>query len=110
MEIRKQPGYVWKHEISEEDLALINDLAKTALSPDQLYTFAVRLCDNEVDRDWERFDRPALDSLSRLFVDGAVPGGLRYGGGGCVLVFEGIRVYAPQREKQRPDPGDRGRH
>lgn len=68
MEIRKQPGYVWKHEISEEDLALINDLAKTALPPDQLYTFAVRLCDNEVDRDWERFDRPALDSLSRLFV------------------------------------------
>lgn len=68
MQIRKQPGYVWKHEISEEDLGLINELAKTALPPDQIYTFAVRLCDNEVDRDWERFDRPALDSLAKLFV------------------------------------------
>lgn len=68
MEIRKQPGYVWKHEISEEDLALINELAKTAMPPDQIYTFAVRLCDNEVDRDWERFDRLALNSLAKLFV------------------------------------------
>ena len=35
---------------------------------DQVYTFAVRLCDNEVDRDWERFDQEALEELSRLFV------------------------------------------
>ena len=93
MEIRKQPGYAWKHEISEEDLGLINELAKTALPPDQLYTFAVRLCDNEVDRDWERFDRASLDSHLRPQLvrrgpdgqnlqDGAVPGGGPDGGGG----------------------------
>ncbi len=30
--------------------------------------FAVKLCDNEVDRDFERFDRAALEKLSELFV------------------------------------------
>ena len=68
MEVRKQPGYVWRHEISQEDLALINGLAKNELAPEQIYTFAVRLCDNEVDRDWERFDLPALEVLAELFV------------------------------------------
>ena len=68
MDVRKQPGYAWKHEVSAEDLGLINELAKSELTPEQVYTFAVRLCDNEVDRDWERFDRPALDSLAKLFV------------------------------------------
>ena len=68
MEVRKQPGYVWRHEISQEDLALVNGLAKSDLAPEQIYTFAVRLCDNEVDRDWERFDLPALEVLAGLFV------------------------------------------
>ena len=68
MDVKKQPGGVIRHSASQEDMGLINALAKTALSPKQVYTFAVRLCDNEVDRDWERFDRPALQALSRLFV------------------------------------------
>jgi len=54
--------------VSREDLILINRLTKSELGPDQVYTFAVRLCDNEVDRDWERFDQEALEELSRLFV------------------------------------------
>lgn len=66
--VTKQPGSVIRHQVSQEDMALINALAKTALTPEQVYTFAVRLCDNEIDRDFERFDRPALESLSRLFV------------------------------------------
>ncbi len=54
--------------VSEEDLALINALAKTELQQDQVYTFTVRLCDNEIDRDFERFDTPALYTLGELFV------------------------------------------
>ena len=51
-----------------EDLALINRFAKTPLTADQVYTFSIRLCDNEVDRDFERFDPAALEALSQLFV------------------------------------------
>ena len=68
MDVKKQPGCVMEHQISQEDMDLINSLAKTTLTPEQVYTFAVRLCDNEVDRDWERFDIPALSILSQLFV------------------------------------------
>lgn len=50
----------------DNDLLLINQLAKTALSEDQVYTFSLRLCDNEIDRDLERFSPDALDELGRL--------------------------------------------
>ena len=68
MEIRKEPGSVIQHSVSSEDLVLINRLAKSELTASQVYTFAIRLCDNEVDRDWERFDLEGLETLSRLFV------------------------------------------
>lgn len=68
MDIRKEPGSVSRHKIEREDMLLINQLARGELTPDQVYTFSIRLCDNEVDRDWERFDESALESLSRLFV------------------------------------------
>ena len=68
MDVRKEPGCVIRHNVSREDLILINQISKSELNPDQVYTFAVRLCDNEVDRDWERFDPDALVELSRLFV------------------------------------------
>ena len=51
-----------------EDLALINGLAKAELTAEQVYVFTLRLCDNEVDRDFERFDSEALERLGELFV------------------------------------------
>lgn len=68
MDIRKTPGSVTRHSVDREDMALINRLAKTELTPEQVYTFAVRLCDNEVDRDFERFDGAALERLGELFL------------------------------------------
>ena len=59
----------WKGlEVTAEDLALINRLAKAELEAEQVYAFAVRLCDNEVDRDFERFDEEALERLGELMV------------------------------------------
>lgn len=55
-------------QIAEGDMALINAQAKTPLAPEQIYTFAVRLCDNQVDRDFERFPRKSLERLAKLFV------------------------------------------
>ena len=51
-----------------EELQYINQFAKTTLTEDQVYAFSVRLCDNEVDRDFERFDTAALEALGELFV------------------------------------------
>ena len=57
-----------KTPLTPSDLDAINALAKAQLTEDQIYTFAVRLCDNEVDRDYERFPRTSLETLAKLFV------------------------------------------
>ena len=51
-----------------EELEAINRFARTALTEEQVYVFSVRLCDNEVDRDFERFDAAALETLGELFL------------------------------------------
>ena len=51
-----------------EELRDINRFAKAELTEDQVYAFSVRLCDNEVDRDFERFDTAALETLGELFL------------------------------------------
>ena len=59
----------WKGlPVTAEDLGLINRFSKTALEAEQVYVFALRLCDNEVDRDFERFDTQALERLGELLV------------------------------------------
>ena len=52
----------------EEELAEINRFARTPLKAEEVYAFSLRLCDNEVDRDFERFDEAALGTLGDLFV------------------------------------------
>lgn len=54
--------------VSEGDLELIHQLSRKKLAAEEVYTFGVRLCDNEVDRDFECFDRAALEKLAGLFV------------------------------------------
>lgn len=67
MDIRKEPGGVARHSPDREDMVLINRLAREELAAEQVYTFSLRLCDNEIDRDWERFDQNALERLQELF-------------------------------------------
>ena len=50
------------------DLEQINALARRELTADEVYLFAVRLCDNDVDRDGERFAVETLEELGKLFV------------------------------------------
>lgn len=57
-----------KQELAAEELAHINQFAKAELTAADVYVFSVRLCDNEVDRDFERFDEAALEKLGELFV------------------------------------------
>lgn len=51
-----------------DELELIYRFTRKRLEPERLYTFSVILCDNEIDRDTERFSVEALEKLAKLFV------------------------------------------
>ena len=53
---------------SAEELELINKYTRRALKAEEVYVFSVALCDNEVDRDGERFTAESLFALEKLFV------------------------------------------
>ncbi|MCL2107286.1 MAG: hypothetical protein FWH26_09580 [Oscillospiraceae bacterium] len=55
------------HAPGEEDLRLINQFTRKELSAEEVYVFQTVLCDNEVDRDGERFSVKALEALAKLF-------------------------------------------
>lgn len=54
--------------LSDELMGKINSFARRELDKDEVYAFPVILCDNEIDRDNERFSIEALRTLSELFV------------------------------------------
>jgi len=46
----------------------LNQFTRRELSEDEVYIFPVTLCDNDIDRDNERFSRKALDTLAEKFI------------------------------------------
>ena len=68
MEIRKAAETVSSGAPTAAQLEAINALAKTRLNGEQVYVFSLRLCDDRIDRDGERFDTGALPGLARLFL------------------------------------------
>lgn len=52
---------------STDELAKINQYTRREFSADEVYAFSVVLCDNEVDRDFERFTDESLEKLADLF-------------------------------------------
>ena len=68
MNINKQAGVDQALVLDEAELELINAMSKKTLTADEVYAFAVRLCDNQVDRDGERFPVETLEELAGLFV------------------------------------------
>lgn len=68
MEIRKETAAVGGGVPTAEQLAKINALAKAQLKEEDVYVFSLRLCDDQVDRDYERFDTEALSALAAMFV------------------------------------------
>ena len=51
-----------------EELELINTYTRRTLTAGEVYVFTVVLCDNDVDRDGERFTVESLFALEKLFV------------------------------------------
>ena len=68
MKINKETQVLTSGTPTAVQLEAINAQAKAALTQEQVYVFSVRLCDDQVDRDAERFDTAALPELARLFV------------------------------------------
>jgi hypothetical protein len=57
---------------SEADIALINQYSVKELTSQDVFCFSIILCDNEVDRDMERFTNESLDKLAPLFLGKSV--------------------------------------
>lgn len=57
-----------ENELSKEDLALINTFTQKEMAKDDIFTFCVILCDNEIDRDYERFTEDSLHKLADFFI------------------------------------------
>ena len=68
MEIRKAAETVSSGAPTAAQLEAINALTKARLNGEQVYVFSLRLCDDRIDRDGERFDTGALPGLAKLFL------------------------------------------
>lgn len=54
--------------VNSETLAKINKFTRRELTADEVFCFSVILCDNEIDRDNEKFSVDALNKLAQLYV------------------------------------------
>ena len=51
-----------------EDLALINRFTRREMKADEVFVFDADLCDNEINRDGERFPTECLQGLGEMFI------------------------------------------
>lgn len=62
-------GHVIKNaDITDDEMKLINTYSRRELKREEVYIFSVVLCDNDIDRDYERFTVESLEKLSTLFI------------------------------------------
>lgn len=54
--------------VTPQDLELINKYTRRPFTEDEVYVFSAVLCDNDVDRDFERFTVESLFQMEKLFV------------------------------------------
>ena len=54
--------------LTQEALEKINTFTRKPLTEEEVYVFPITLCDNEIDRDGERFDVETLETLASLFL------------------------------------------
>lgn len=68
------PGMITKaaqldaQEVTEAELRAINKYAQSPLTAEEVFTFKAVLCDNAIDRDFEKFSGKALGDLKKLFL------------------------------------------
>lgn len=91
------PGMVQKaaqlsaHELTDAELAAINKHTLEPLKAEDVFTFKAVLCDNELDRQFERFSLKTLQDLQKLFLGKTVIKNHRWNMEGQVA-----RIYATE--------------
>ena len=55
-------------DVTEDELALINKYAIKELTAEEVFTFKVAICDNEIDRDFEVFPTASLNKMAELYI------------------------------------------
>ena len=68
MQIMKETKVEGNGVATAAQMDAINAQARAKLTEDQVYVFSLRLCDDQIDRDGERFDTAALPALAKLFI------------------------------------------
>ena len=61
-------GIILKSVATNEDLAKIQQFSRRELLPEEIYVFNVDLCNNDVDRDYEKFSVETLKQMAELFI------------------------------------------
>lgn len=61
-------GIILKSVATNEDLAKIQQFSRRELLPEEIYVFNVDLCNNDIDRDFEKFSVETLKQMAELFV------------------------------------------
>ena len=64
----EKAAHLARHEVTEAELNAINKYTTEPLTADEVFTFKAVLCDNELDRDYERFSLKALQDLKKQFL------------------------------------------
>lgn len=110
---------VEKQVLNADELRLINAQTMTPQTADNVFTFKLAACDNQVDRDGERFSDRTLDQFAELFVGRPVlrdhswnarsqtarvyAGGVEQMNGVKRLV---LRAYMPRNDRAAPTIAD----
>lgn len=84
---------VEKQAVSDEELALMSAQALRPLGADEVFAFKLAACDNQIDRDLERFTDGTLDKFAELFVGRPVLRDHRWTAGS-----QTARIYAAATE------------
>lgn len=59
---------VQNQEVTDSELRAINKFTLSPLTKEEVFTFKLAMCDNEVDRDFEVFPLKTLQDLQKMFV------------------------------------------
>ena len=68
MEMIYKSARLEKQALSERELALINKQSLRELNADEVFAFRLAACDNQVDRDNERFTENTLEQLAKMYI------------------------------------------
>ena len=106
---------VEKQVVDDTDLALINAQSLVPRTAENVFTFRLAACDNQVDRDKERFTDRTLDQFSEMFVGRPVLRDHNWNGGSqTARIYAGhvesngsvrrliLQAYMPRNERAAP--------